>query len=117
MNYFVNITNHVLTEDQLCAIPAHTEIVSLGSPAIPAHWSVGEVEALASQWVDKLACYAWPAGNHVTVHIMGEQAFVYAYVDEVRRLYGERVVCVCSTTERVSVETTATKFVRFRAYF
>ena len=117
MNYFINITNHALTGEQLCAIPAHTEIVNMGFPSVPAHWSGEQVEALAHQWAGKLACYARPTENHVTVHIMGEHAFVYAYVDEVRRLYGSQVVCICSTTERVSVETTATKFVRFRAYF
>ena len=117
---FINFTNHpshFWDEKQTEAARQYGEIVDMQFPNISPSASAAEIRALAGNYLSKILVMGRP--EDLVVHIQGEQTFCYALI---RRLQGEGIRCVASTTERkTSYNSDGTKmsefsFVQFREY-
>lgn len=117
---FINFSNHPSeswSEDQLTAAQAYGEVIDLPFPLVNPNMSDKELQALSTQYVDKIQAMA--EGESVTVHIMGEMTFTFKVVTRLKEI---GIKCVASTTERkTTYSDNGTKlsefsFVRFREY-
>ena len=116
----VNLSNHpsaLWSEEQLAAAKAYGEVIDLSFPQVNPSMSEKELQALSSQYVDKILSMA--EGHSATVHIMGEMTFTFMVVTRLKEM---GIKCVSSTTERNTFMTddgkkvSEFKFVRFREY-
>ena len=115
----LNHTNHPSSawppEQLKAAREQFGEIVDEPFPSIDPEWDEEAVVALVKEKVEEfIAKY----GKEITVHIMGEATYCFAFVSEMTR---RGVACVASTTVReVSFEDGIKKsrfrFKRFRYY-
>lgn len=116
----INFSNHPSaqwSEAQLSAAQAYGEVIDLPFPQVNPNMSEKELQALSSQYVDKILTMA--EGGSITVHVMGEMTFTFLVVTRLKEL---GIQCVSSTTERNTFMTddgkkvSEFKFVRFRVY-
>lgn len=116
----INFSNHpssLWSEAQLSAAHAYGEVVDLPFPQVNPNMSEKELQALSSQYVDKILAMA--KGDSITVHVMGEMTFTFLVVTRLKEM---GIKCVSSTTERNASMTddgkkvSEFKFVRFREY-
>lgn len=116
---FINVSNHPSqkwSEKQLKAAEYYGEIVDMDFPQIPAEEDAVELHDLANMSVKNILRLYKDA--HITIHIMGEMNFTYAFV-HIAKAHG--INCVASTTERIvtekdGVKTSVFNFVQFRRY-
>ena len=116
---FINLSNHPSAdwpEAQRLAATDYGDITDLSFPDISPEAGSEAIEAIASEYVEKVREMA--AGAEATVHVMGEMNFTYSLVSQLKA-FGIR--CLASTTERYVEEkdgakTSYFKFVRFREY-
>ena len=116
---FINLSNHPSAgwpEAQRKAATGYGDITDLSFPDISPEAGSEAIEAIASEYVEKVREMA--AGAEATVHVMGEMNFTYSLVSQLKA-FGIR--CLASTTERYVEEkdgakTSYFKFVRFREY-
>ena len=116
---FINLSNHPSAgwpEAQRKAASGYGDIMDLSFPDISPEAGSEAIEAIASEYVEKVREMA--VGAEATVHVMGEMNFTYALVSQLKA-FGIR--CLASTTERYVEEkdgakTSYFKFVRFREY-
>ena len=116
---FLNISNHPSTkwsEEQLKAAKKYGEIVDIQFPNVPTDEDAVTIHNLANMSAKNiLRLYK---DDLVTIHIMGEMTFTYAFVC-IMKAHG--IPCFASTTERVATEkdgvkTSVFQFVQFRQY-
>lgn len=116
----INFSNHPYcywSEEQLSAAQAYGEVINLPFPQVNPGMSEKALQALSSQYVDKILSMA--EGQSATVHIMGEMTFTFMVVTRLKEV---GIRCVASTTERkATYNSDGTKisefsFVRFREY-
>ena len=116
---FLNISNHPSTkwgEEQLKAAQKYGEIVDIQFPNVPADEDAATIHNLANMSAKNiLRLYK---DDLVTIHIMGEMNFVFAFVNIAK---AHKIPCFASTTERIvkeenGVKTSVFKFLQFRQY-
>ena len=116
----INFSNHpsaLWGAEQLAAAQTYGEVIDLSFPQVNPGMSEKELQALSSQYVDKILSMA--EGQNATVHIMGEMTFTFMVVTRLKEI---GIQCVASTTERkVTCDSDGTKisefsFVQFREY-
>ena len=116
----INLSNHpsaLWQDNQLTAAEEYREIVDMSFPQISPDASNDDIEQLAQDFYDRIL--EMKQTSDIVVHIMGEMTFTYSLVNKLKRI---GVVCVASTTERISVDnpdgtkTSTFKFVKFRKY-
>ena len=115
----LNNTNHPSStwppEQLKAAREQFGEIIDEPFPAIDPEWDEAKVVALAKEKVEEfIAKY----GKEITVHIMGEATYCFAFVFEMMQ---RGVACVASTTIRKvhfenGVKKSIFHFKRFRKY-
>ena len=122
MNYFVNLSNHSSmkwSDEQRNAAREYGAIVDIPFPQIDPEADTDEIFDLADNYLDEIYNkYHRFEDNELTIHVMGELTFVFAFVTAAKN-YG--ITCVASTTERVveennGVKTSIFKFIKFRKY-
>lgn len=117
---FINLSNHPSenwSDTQKETAQEYGEIIDIPFPSISPAASHEEIEALVSQYIEKILSLG---ENHsITVHVMGEMTFTYMMVSQLKEM---GIPCLASTTDRIVEETTDGKkisnfrFVRFRKY-
>lgn len=130
MNYFLNITNHQLTKEQVlaidgsCAYSTNYVILNVGFPEIDPALNASDVRVVCEKFVSSLLedNNIDTINDTVVAHVMGEQCATMFIVV----LLSEIAWCVHSTTKLVVKEcfnldgtvtkTSEFKFVRFRGY-
>ncbi|AEA21028.1 TIGR02221 family CRISPR-associated protein [Prevotella denticola] len=117
---FLNLSNHPLStwsSAQLAAAKEYGGLEEMPFPDISPELSAGDVQAMATAYVDDILKH-YPARG-LTVHVMGEMTFCYHVA---RQLKEAGVCCVASTSERIVEELDGDRklaqfsFVRFREY-
>ena len=118
---FINLTTHISTswsEKQKDAAKLLGEIVDMPFPQIEESADENYISMLADEYLQKILHIA--KNTRVTIHLMGEQTFVYALL---KRLRKNDIECVASTTKRiVTTDSSGQKkevifqFERFRKY-
>jgi len=116
---FINLSNHPSSgwsEEQMEAANKYGKVQDLPFPDIKPSYDSKEVEEMAEQYLDKILKLGNPAD--ITVHIMGEMVFTYKLVAKLKE---NGILCVASTTERITsekdgVKTSVFKFRKFREY-
>ena len=115
----LNHTNHPSStwppEQLKAAREQFGEIIDEPFPAIDPEWDEAKVVALAKE---KVADFIAKYGKEMTVHIMGEATYCFAFVSEMNR---RGIPCVASTTVREvafenGVKKSIFRFKRFRFY-
>ena len=121
----INLSNHPSSkwrEEQLnAAQQQYGEVVDEQFPIIDPSLDAKAIDKLAHHVLTAIQYRysGWDNEKWITIHIMGEMTFVYAFV---RRAHGQGIPCVASTTERVVVDnpdgtkTSTFQFVKFREY-
>jgi len=113
----LNLTNHPSkqwsTKQYDLAIEYYKEVRDLPFPQISPALDSASLDALVDEYEVKIRQI-----NPIAVHLMGEMTFAFRLV---QRLKSIGILCIASTTERISeqLENTKTshfKFVQFRAY-
>lgn len=117
----LNLTNHNSTywsEKQKEAAQSYGEIVDVPFPQIDESADEIYISNLADEYLHRILKLT--ECQNVTVHLMGEQTFVYALL---KRLRKNDIECVASTTKRiVNTDSSGQKkevvfqFERFRRY-
>lgn len=117
---FINFSNHPFNQwsvKQLEAAHAYGELEEIPFPDVDPSWDEIQMAGIVEEFFKEIKRRS--IEYDVTVHIMGEMTFVYAMT---RRLKGEGITCVASTTGRNSViitdggKTSFFEFVKFRKY-
>ena len=125
MKKFINISNHPSSKwptEQMNAakeLAAGGDVIDIAFPNVPPMATTVEVEVLAEELLAKVLEVEDPI-----VHLMGESTLLLKLAN---LLHEAGIPVVCSTTERVSVEsigadgvvtkTLKFKFEQFRSYF
>lgn len=117
----LNLTNHNSTywsEKQKEAAQSYGEIMDFPFPQIDESADEIYISNLADEYLHRILKLT--ECQNVTVHLMGEQTFVYALL---KRLRKNGIECIASTTKRiVNTDNTGQKkevifqFERFRCY-
>lgn len=117
----LNFTNHpskIWSEKQKDAAKLFGEVVDMPFPQIEESADENYISKLADEYLQKNLHIA--KNTRVTVHLMGEQTFVFSLL---KRLRKNDIECVASTTKRiVKLDSTGQKkevvfqFERFRYY-
>ena len=120
MKKFINLTNHPSNNwgiEQLKAAAEYGGVIDCSFPQVNSHADEACIKDMAVGVLnDIMQSYGHDA---LTIHVMGEMTFVYAFV---RHAHALGITCVASTTERVAVnnpdgtKTSTFKFVKFRKY-
>ena len=95
----LNISNHpssTWNEEQMAAAASFGEIVDVPFPVIDETAESSDVQALADEYLVKVRALA--DGCQATIHIMGEQTFLYSML---YRLQHDGYRCIASTTKRI----------------
>lgn len=117
---FINFSNHPFNQwsaKQLAAAHAYGELEEIQFPDVDPSWDEIQMAGIVEVFFKEIKRRS--IEYEVTVHIMGEMTFVYAMI---KRLKGEGITCVASTTCRNSViitdggKTSFFEFVKFRKY-
>lgn len=116
----INLSNHPSSkwsEAQTQSAHQYGDIVDLPFPKVDPKGDETDVVNLAEEYFQKVLDLA--NGTNVTVHLMGEMTLTYALVQRLQKI---GIVCVASTTQRVSIDLpdgrqeSVFKFVKFRKY-
>ena len=118
---FINLSNHPSTnwsaEQKDTAEQLYGEIVDLPFPVVDPAGDEEYIASLADEYCRKILDLS--DGMPVTVHLMGEMTLTFALI---QRLQIVGILCVASTTERVTNETpdgrkeSFFKFIQYRKY-
>ena len=95
----LNISNHpssTWNEEQMVAAASFGEIVDVPFPVIDETAESADVQAIADEYLVKVRALA--DGCQATIHIMGEQTFLYSML---YRLQHDGYRCIASTTKRI----------------
>ena len=98
----INLSNHPSagwSAEQTSAAGEYGRIVDIPFPAIDENADTSSICNLADEYMQKIESYG--SSNDVTVHIMGEQTFLYSML---HRLHSAGYCCIASTTRRYSEE-------------
>ena len=118
---FINLSNHPSAnwsaEQRNTAELLYGEIFDLPFPVVDPAGDEEYISSLADEYCRKILDLS--DGMPVTVHLMGEMTLTFALI---QRLQAVGILCVASTTERVTNETpdghkeSFFKFIQFRKY-
>ena len=98
----LNFSNHPAKnwgKSQLAAAEKYGKIIDIPFPSIDENADTRSIGTLANEYMQKIESYG--SYKNVTVHIMGEQTFLYSML---HRLQSAGYCCIASTTKRVSEE-------------
>lgn len=119
----INLSNHPSStwpDNQLAATEKYGGVADLAFPSIDPHAETWQIQELAERYEIKLRkLRAKGSFDRFAVHLMGELTFCFALVVRLQK-YG--IVCVASTTTRITTnltdgtKTSRFEFVRFREY-
>jgi len=117
----INLSNHPSAnwsaEQTAAAHKLYGEIVDLPFPVVEPSADETQIAQLTDEYLSRVLQLV--GGQSVTVHLMGEMTFCFTLV---ARLQKRGILCVASTTRRVTIETepgikqSIFRFVRFRNY-
>ena len=117
----INLSNHPSarwSETQTLCAAAYGEVVDMPFPAVDAHATSGDIDALVQQYFDRIMAY-----NNPAVMLQGEYVFTYRLVNRLKQA-GITVLASCSerrVVQSVDAEGNATRvsvfvFAGFREY-
>lgn len=117
---FINFSNHPSqkwSEEQKEAAQKYGEIVDIPFPQINPEMTSTEVYNIANWWVKNILS-AYSKDDIISIHVMGEMNFVFAFVNIAK---AHKIPCFASTTERIvkeenGVKTSVFQFIQFRRY-
>lgn len=123
--YFINLSNHSTTkwsDKQLnSALELANHTIDVSFPQINPSSTCEDINSQARKYFDDITSHFT---TDIIIHIMGEMSFIYAFVAICE---ANNVPCICSTTERKSIESVdengntiknaVFEFVQFRPYF
>lgn len=116
---FINLTNHPSagwSDEQFNAARQYGEIVDISFPIIEPTFTKEDVMSLVRKCIDFIMGIK---DGDIVVHVMGEMTFTYNIVTALK---GLGIICLASTTERITViipdgkKISEFKFVQFREY-
>jgi len=120
----INLSNHpyaIWSNEQKCSAQVYGSIIDLPFPYIDPAGDEGYIQSLCDEYLQKIdaickddTCDA----STITVHIMGEMTFTLSMINV---LQNRGIICIASTTERVTkvengVKSSEFRFVNFRKY-
>jgi len=120
----INFSNHPAAKwssQQLTAARVYGKIIELPFPDVDPSDDEAYIQTLCEEYLRKIDAICRDAGCSAPttiIHIMGEMTFTFAMVNALQK---RGVMCIASTTERVSLEENGVKisefrFVQFRKY-
>jgi len=117
----INFSNHPSSSwptEQKNAAAVYGQIIDLPFPYIDPEEDELYINQIAENYIRKINEMQNNTKDKLVVHVMGELTFVYTFVNALKK---NGIICIASTTERISKEENGIKiskfqFKRFRKY-